>query len=164
MMPYTLDWFAWVPHVPAGLELLVLLAAAVAALFAINKAVIKPLRTAWKKWNAAVDSLVGGHDAVLDPDNPDNVLKPATKPLTQRVAGLEDAMNKLLDMQEKQLGINERLLSLEEWRKNHETWSEEIVQNLQTEMLTWQKEHEAMHLLSHETAQQIAKNDTPQDL
>lgn len=148
--------FDWISHVPPVLEFIILVAAAVAALFALHKTVLKPLKKVYNKWDKAMDLLVG-YPAIHDRNGKE--LKPPTPPLAHRVDALEEAMHRLIDINESMLSINERVLALEEWQKVHAEWSEQWVNSIQEENRTWQKEHEAMHLLAHETAIEVKKSD-----
>lgn len=151
--------FDWITNVPPFFEFVILLAGFIAAVLAIYKTVVKPARKFLKRWDSAMDTLVG-YPAVLDPGT-GKELQPPTPPMAQRVATLEDAMTKLLDLQERQMGFNERLLELELWRKEHMQWSEGTVREIQEANIAWQKEHETMHLLAHETAVQTARELPP---
>ena len=146
-----------IPHVPAFLEFIILLAAAVGGFIALKKSVYNPIKKFSNRVNSGMDTLLG-YPAVHDPGS-GKELKPPTPPLALRVDTLEEAMNRLLALQEKQVGFNERLLNLEQWRKEHQEFSEAKWQSVHDENVTWQKEHEAVHLLSHETAQQIKRTD-----
>lgn len=144
-----------IPYVPALLEFIILLAAAVAGFITLKKTVYNPLREFSNKVNSGMDTLLG-YPAVLDPGS-GKELKAPTPPLALRVDSLEEAMNRLLDLQEKQIGFSERLLDLENWRKEHMQWSEATIKQVQENTISWQKEHEVVHLLSHETAQEIKR-------
>lgn len=144
-----------ITQVPGWMELVILLAAFIGAVIAIKKTVYNPIKQFNAKVNAGMDTLLG-YPAVHDPGS-GRQLKAATPALALRVETLEDAMHKLIDNQERLLSVTERLQSLEEWRINHIQWSEEMVKEVHEASQQWQKEHEAMHLLSHETAKEINK-------
>ena len=144
----TFDLLDLVLALPTLGKFLVAFAAALAAFLLIRKVVIKPVMAFVNRIYSGMDTLLG-YPAVMDPGS-GKELKPPTPALALRVDTLEEAMNKLIDQQEKMLGINERLLNLEAWRKEHAEWSEQWVREIQDTNTTWQKEHEALHLLSHE--------------
>lgn len=147
--------WSWISGLPGALEYLVLIASAVVAVITIYKFAVKPVLAWGKKVNSGMDTLLG-YPAVTDPGS-GKELKPPTPALALRVDSLEDAMHRLLDLQEGQVGFNARLLELELWRKEHAEWSEQWVKEIQDSNTTWQKEHETLHLMAHETAQELKK-------
>lgn len=142
-------------HLPLWGNALVGTAAALAAFMLIRKVIIKPVMAFVNRINSGMDTLLG-YGAVLDPGS-GKQLKPPTPALALRVDTLEEAMNRLIDQQEKMLDINGRLLELEQWRKDHEVWSEEQMRQLHEADIAWKKEHEAMHVLAHDIGQQVGK-------
>lgn len=130
-------------------------AAFVTAIGVIWKMVCKPILVWGKRVNNGMDSLLG-YGPVTDPGTGKQLQAP-TPPMAQRVADLEDAVTRMIDLQEKQQGFNERLLELELWRKEHMQFSEDKWKEMQQDQIEWRKEHEAMHLLAHETGVEVAK-------
>ncbi|WP_156718158.1 hypothetical protein [Nocardioides sp. Leaf307] len=145
--------------VPVIGEIIVAIAAAVAAFLLIRKVVILPAITFLKRVNGGMDTLLG-YEAVLDPGS-GKQLKEATPPLALRVDTLEEALTVLVENQSKMITVHERITALEEWRMKHVTWSEDVLKDVQQTNIDWQKEHEALHLLSHEVATGINKAPSP---
>ena len=127
----------WIPQVPAFFELVILVAGFVAAVYALKKGVYNPIRDAVGKLNRGMDTLLG-YGAVLDPASGKEI-QPPTPPLAERVNTLEDAVHKLVDFQALQIAHTERIEAFDQ-RLNR----------LESNSTQWQKEHEALHLLSHE--------------
>lgn len=123
---------AFISGIPEALTFVVLLAAAVGAVYTLWRQVIKPTLQFAAKVNSGMDALLG-YPEVLDPGSGDQ-LKAATPPMAQRVAALEDAFNRILDLQESQLGLVERLTSLEQWKSAHTA-----------ESIQWRQEHNLLH-------------------
>lgn len=111
------DWFSGVPPV---LELAVLVASAVAALFALYKTVYTPIRHHFNRVNAGMDTLLG-YPAVKDPGS-GREIQAATPPLAARVYDLEETNKQMASA----LGVladnQQRILDLEaEWAERKRT-------------------------------------------
>jgi hypothetical protein len=85
---------------------------------------IRGLRRFKKKVEAGMDSLLG-YGPITDPAT-GAVLKEATPSLAIRVDKIETAILSLAETQRQIVEINSRLTNMEEWREQHQAWSDSI--------------------------------------
>jgi hypothetical protein len=77
-----------------------------------------------KKVEAGMDSLLG-YGPITDPAT-GAILKEATPSLAIRVDKIETAILSLAETQRQIVEINSRLTNMEEWREQHQAWSDSI--------------------------------------
>ena len=102
--------FTWIPAVPYGLEIIILIGGAVSVIYGAYRTVWKPLKGFKKKVVEAVDSLTG-FDPIMDPAS-GKELKPATPPLSHRVSNLEDAFSTMIQTQNDIVGLQRDLSTI----------------------------------------------------
>lgn len=85
----------WTLGIPPVLEIIILIAAAVGAVYTLHKTVWKPLKHVYQRWNSGMDTLLG-YDAVKDPGTGKEI-QPRTLPLAHRVWELEQTNKKVAE-------------------------------------------------------------------
>ncbi len=85
------------------------------ALSVIYHKIVRPMKLFFSRLDRSLASLQG-YDEIRDPEG--NVLKPATLPLASRVTSIETTLEKLTQ-------IFDRIVSLEERYAEHLAWSDE---------------------------------------
>lgn len=113
--------------VPWALELLVLLSAAVGALFALHRTVYLPTKRHFARVNAGMDTLLG-YPAVKDPGS-GREIQPATPPLAARVYDLEQANMKMADAMTLLADNQQRILALENAWQERQRVGQAIVED-----------------------------------
>ena len=134
------------------MEVIILLAATLAALATIHKFLYKPVRAFFKKVSASSDTLLG-YDEIVD-HTTGEVLQQSTPPLANRVFSLEkaqlqtaEALEKIANAIERMGEMDDRIMALAERLEKHEHESHEW--NRQHEQYTrqWIDEHNALHVM-----------------
>jgi len=142
--------FDWLPHVPAVLDIIVLVGAAVLAWVTIKKYIVKPIGSKFKKVDRAIDSVLG-YPAIVDKGT-GREIQPATPSMAERVKDLEDAhirianaMESMAKTQQEMLVVSQKVVDLSirfdaheqeshKWQQDHEAWTR-----------NWIDEHNGLH-------------------
>jgi hypothetical protein len=135
-MIFVLFTLAFLSGLPAWLELIVLLGAALGAVVTIKKYVWKPIRRFNTKINRGMDTLLG-YSPVLDPAT-GREIQAATPPLANRVYELEKANSKIAEALETLANTQKAVVRLEEAWNHREAAGLQIVQ----EWTDWRDMHE----------------------
>jgi hypothetical protein len=123
-------------NLPAGLEFIVLLAAAVTGVYTLHKYVWKPIRAFNTKINRGMDTLLG-YSPVLDPAT-GREIQAATPPLANRVYELEKANSQIAEALQTLAKTQKAVVRLEEAWNKRETAGMQIIQ----EWTDWREHHE----------------------
>lgn len=141
---------ALIPGIGAALNWVVLIAAAVAAMFAIYKTVIQPVRRWYNKWDNGMDTLVG-YPAITDKTG--TQLKAPTPPLANRVEALEQTILIVANTQNKLSDLERDLASISVQLQQNAEQGTAIID----EWTEWRRHHEAEASKRNDEIQQIFK-------
>lgn len=80
----------------------------------------------WLDEQSRAAKTLNGYGPIIDPTTGE-VLQDAVPGIAKRVSTLEDLATQLAQSHITLVGMQERILSLEEWRVQHEEWSDAVV-------------------------------------
>lgn len=126
----------FIPSVPVFIEWVILLAAFVAALYALKKTVYDPVKKFNTKVNRGMDTLLG-YGAVLDPAS-GREIQAATPPLANRVYQLEQANSQIADALTTLAATSKAVVDLQSQWEDREKAAADVI-NAWTD---WREHHE----------------------
>lgn len=130
--------FEWVKHIDPVVGTIMGVLGLIGAVSPFIRKAIKRTRELNAKLEAGMDSLLG-YGPVLDPAT-GTVLKQATPSMAVRVDTIEDAIKTMAETQLVMAELTVRMNHMEEWRGQHETWSQHQLDELHRLFLAKPKE------------------------